>query len=146
MEKPKSAKRSSSQELIKLLKAHFEYCWVTDDEQNRWELRFLFQLIEFEKPRSRINVAMVANRNGDARDLQHAAYLELNCDDSRLTLRWSSGVNYAVEDAIVAFKNIYPLERLVDDIQRALRGYSIDVLIPEIERQVAKVSKTQTGR
>ncbi|WP_233153001.1 hypothetical protein [Motiliproteus sp. MSK22-1] len=89
---------------------------------------------------------MIANRNGDAQDLQHAAYLEINCGDGELTLRWSSGVNYTVEHAIVAFRNIYPLQQWVEDILLALQGNPIVVLIPEIEELASKLSNNRAAR
>ncbi len=118
-------------ELEEILKTRFDYMWVTAENVAMWEFRFLVQLIEQDSDRFRINISVIANRHGSSRDLQHAAYLELNGLNGRLSLGWSSGVNHTLERAQAAFSTIYPLEQIVAEIREALMPYPVDVRMPE---------------
>ncbi|MEH6626000.1 MAG: hypothetical protein V7739_06135 [Motiliproteus sp.] len=131
--------RPRSRDLIHALKTRFEYQWIAADNYEMWELRFLFQLIELGSNRFKINISMVANRNGSAQDLQHVAYLELNYNNEKSTLCWSDGVNSTLERALQAFQTLYPLEELIMEIRRVLAPLPIEVMMPGIDVQKLKV-------
>ncbi|OMH39108.1 hypothetical protein [Motiliproteus sp. MSK22-1] len=118
--------------LVRALKDRLEYQWIVADDHEQWELRFLFQLVEFSKTRFRINITMVANRDGNPQDQQHSAYLELNSDDGELSLNWSSSVKNSITEAFFQLKGIYPLNQLITDIVTALNPHKVKVMFPEI--------------
>ncbi|MEH6472590.1 MAG: hypothetical protein V7752_15200 [Halopseudomonas sp.] len=132
-----------SQELVHALQGRLNYQWVDDGCHEPWELRFIFQLIERDHQGFKINIAIVANRNGTPQDLQHVVYLELVSVKGQLLLGWSQGVNHTSNHMVDAFKTIYPLEQMVSDIQIALRAYPVEVVLPEIIAAQAQLHLSQ---
>ena len=121
-----------SSELVRALKDRLEYQWIVADDHEQWEIRFLFQLVEFSKTRFKINITMAASRDGNVQDKQHSAYLELNSDDNDLSLCWSSSVKNSVTEAFFQLRGIYPLNQLITDIVSALNPHKVKVMFPEI--------------
>ncbi len=131
--KPLQAPVCRPGELVRALKNRFSYLWMVSDDFEPWELRFLFQLVEHDDGLFKINIAMIANRNGLAEDVQHVAYLELISDGDALSLCWSEGVNHCFEKTLAAFKATYPLQQLISDIQAALESCGVARVMPEFE-------------
>ena len=144
MEEKTNGQTPNPSDLVDSLKARFDYQWVAADDRKPWEFRLRFKLLERESSQFRIHMAIVANRNGDLQDYQHAAYLELINKEDKLSLCWSSVVNHTLEKATSAFRSIYPLELFISDILQTLEAYQVEVLIPEINLQEIKVREIRT--
>lgn len=131
MEKRIQGTTPDSHDLAHVLKAQLNYQWIDDGYHEPWELRFLFQPVDIDCDRFKINIAILANRNGTPHDLKHVLYLELIGHNSELFLGWSAGVNPSSGSTVEAFKAIYPLQQIISDIRIALGGYRLEVAMPE---------------